>query len=82
MDEFIKKNEIKSPDGNDLTEIKKFNQLFETEIGAVEWGQIESLFKRRDGSREYLPISNKFWIPHAGLGYRLVLAKLVKVLEK
>jgi glycyl-tRNA synthetase len=35
MDEFIKKNKIKSPDDNDLTEIKKFNQLFETSIGAV-----------------------------------------------
>ncbi len=35
MDAFIKKNKIKSPDGNDLTEIKKFNQLFETAIGSV-----------------------------------------------
>lgn len=35
MDEFIRKNEIKSPEGNELTKIKKFNQLFETEIGAV-----------------------------------------------
>jgi glycyl-tRNA synthetase len=35
MDNFIKKYEVKSPDGNELTKIKKFNQLFETEIGAV-----------------------------------------------
>lgn len=35
MDDFIKKNGIKSPEGNELTEIKKFNQLFETYIGAV-----------------------------------------------
>ncbi|HTK03920.1 MAG TPA: glycine--tRNA ligase [Alphaproteobacteria bacterium] len=35
MDEFIKKNKILSPEGNELTEIKKFNQLFETAIGAV-----------------------------------------------
>jgi glycyl-tRNA synthetase len=35
MNEFIKKNEIKSPEDNDLSEIKKFNQLFESEIGAV-----------------------------------------------
>ena len=35
MNAFILDNKIKSPEGNDLTEIKKFNQLFETEIGAV-----------------------------------------------
>jgi len=35
MAEFIKKNNISSPDGNELTEPKKFNQLFETHIGAV-----------------------------------------------
>lgn len=36
MGEFIKKNDIKSPDGNELTTPKKFNMLFETHIGAVE----------------------------------------------
>lgn len=41
MDEFIKKNDIKSPDGNDLSEIKKFNQLFETEIGAVSGDKLK-----------------------------------------
>lgn len=35
MNEFIKENKVLSPDGNGLTEIKKFNQLFETEIGSV-----------------------------------------------
>src|SRR5258706_15561855 len=30
MNDFIGKNKIKSPEGNELTEIKKFNQLFET----------------------------------------------------
>lgn len=41
MDLFIKKNEIKSPEGNDLSEIKKFNQLFETEIGAVSGDKLK-----------------------------------------
>lgn len=36
MNIFIKENNIKSPEGNDLSEIKKFNQLFETAIGSVE----------------------------------------------
>ncbi len=35
MNEFIKKNKVTSPEGNEVTEIKKFNQLFETAIGAV-----------------------------------------------
>lgn len=35
MSKFIKENSIKSPDGNDLTEPKAFNLLFETAIGSV-----------------------------------------------
>src|SRR5260221_281215 len=35
INNFIKENKIKSPDGNDISEIKKFNQLFETAIGSV-----------------------------------------------
>jgi len=33
---IIKDEKIKSPDGNELTEPKKFNQLFETKIGVIE----------------------------------------------
>lgn len=35
MAKFIKENKIKSPDGNDLTDPKAFNLLFETAIGTV-----------------------------------------------
>lgn len=35
MSQCILENEIKSPDGNELTESKAFNLLFETAIGAV-----------------------------------------------
>lgn len=35
MGEFIKENKIKSPDGNEVTEPKSFNLLFETSIGSV-----------------------------------------------
>lgn len=34
--DFIKQNHIKSPDGNELSEPKKFNLLFESSIGVVE----------------------------------------------
>jgi len=36
MKKIIDKENIKSPDGNELTEPKKFNQLFETKIGIIE----------------------------------------------
>lgn len=35
MAQFIKDNKITSPDGNELTEPKPFNLLFETELGTV-----------------------------------------------
>ncbi len=35
MAAYIKENNIKSPDGNDLGEVKSFNLLFETAIGTV-----------------------------------------------
>lgn len=35
MNDFIKANKIKSPDGNELSDIKTFNLLFETSIGSV-----------------------------------------------
>lgn len=35
MGEFIRDNKIKSPDGNEVSEPKSFNLLFETKIGTV-----------------------------------------------
>lgn len=35
LDEIIKKEKIKSPDGNVFTDAKKYNTLFETEIGII-----------------------------------------------
>ncbi len=35
MADYIKLNKVKSPDGNDLGEVKQFNLLFETGIGTV-----------------------------------------------
>ena len=36
IDELIKKNEIKSPDGNDLDKVKNFNLLVKTHLGPIE----------------------------------------------
>lgn len=36
IDELIKKNHIKSPDGNELTEVKHFNLLVEAKLGSTE----------------------------------------------
>jgi len=35
MNDFLIKNKIKSPDGNEISDVKDFNILFETSIGAV-----------------------------------------------
>jgi glycyl-tRNA synthetase len=36
LNEFIKQNNIKSPSGNELTPIKQFNLMFETQLGSTE----------------------------------------------
>lgn len=45
MATFIAKNKIKSPEGNEITEPKKFNLLFETKMGVVE-GEKSILYLR------------------------------------
>jgi len=39
MQEAIEKNDIKSPEGNELTEPKRFNLMFKTSIGPTEEGR-------------------------------------------
>lgn len=41
LSEIIEKENIKSPDGNELTPPKAFNQLFKTEVGIIEGDQNE-----------------------------------------
>lgn len=45
MANFIKENKIKSPDGNELSDPKAFNLLFETHIGAVS-GEKSTVYLR------------------------------------
>jgi len=35
MNHFLQENKVKSPDGNEISEVKNFNLLFETSIGVV-----------------------------------------------
>lgn len=35
MNDFLQTNKVKSPDGNEISEVKNFNLLFETSIGVV-----------------------------------------------
>ncbi|MDP1743223.1 MAG: glycine--tRNA ligase [Candidatus Amesbacteria bacterium] len=41
MGKFIIDNKVKSPEGNDLSSPKKFNQLFNTSIGVIEDAKFE-----------------------------------------
>lgn len=45
MDKLIEENGIKSPDGNELTQVKTFNLMFETGIGTTE-GDKEKVYLR------------------------------------
>ena len=45
MGAFINENKIVSPDGNELSEVKTFNLLFETQIGAVS-GEKSTVYLR------------------------------------
>lgn len=45
MAQFIKDNKITSPEGNEVTEPKKFNLLFETHLGVVE-GEKSTVYLR------------------------------------
>jgi len=38
---LIKENNVKSPDGNELTDVKQFNMMFKTSAGSVEGGDID-----------------------------------------
>jgi len=45
LSEFIKKQGIKSPDGNELTTPKKFDLLFQTQLGVIE-GEKDTAYLR------------------------------------
>jgi glycyl-tRNA synthetase len=36
MSDALKENKIKSPDGNELSDVRKFNMMFETKVGSIE----------------------------------------------
>ncbi len=38
LDELIKNNKIKSPDGNDLSSVRQFNMMFKTQVGPTWMG--------------------------------------------
>lgn len=47
FNEYIKNNNIKSPDGNELSEVKQFNLMFKTQLGSTE-GETSDLYLRAE----------------------------------
>ncbi len=47
IEEYIKSNKIKSPDGNELTSVKQFNLMFQTELGSTT-GETSKLYLRAE----------------------------------
>jgi glycyl-tRNA synthetase len=79
MAQIIKDNGIKSPDGNELTEPKRFNQLFQTEVGIISGeknkaylrGEIaQGLFMNFKNILDSMHPSLPFGIGQAGKAFR------------
>ncbi len=47
LNEYIQKNKIKSPSGNELTPVKQFNLMFQTELGSTT-GETSKLYLRAE----------------------------------
>ena len=45
MDALLKQHKIKSPDGNDLTDLKSFNLLVEAELGSTDQGKTKAYLR-------------------------------------
>lgn len=79
LQEMIEAEGLTSPDGNELTEAKQFNQLFETEIGIVESGKNKAYLRGEIAQGLFLNFKNimdsmhpklPFGIGQAGKAFR------------
>ncbi|HEC65048.1 MAG TPA: glycine--tRNA ligase [bacterium] len=58
LTKMLKENKIKSPDGNELTEPKFFNQLFQTEIGIIAGDKNKSYLRGEIAQGLFLNFKN------------------------
>lgn len=54
MSKLIKDNKILSPDGNALSDVKKFNQMFETDLDFIAEGAGSTVYLRPELHKPFL----------------------------
>lgn len=79
LQQIIEQEDIKSPDGNELSKARQFNQLFETEIGIIESGKNKAYLRGEIAQGLFLNFKNildsmhpklPFGIGQAGKAFR------------
>ena len=58
LNDYIEKNKIKSPDGNDLTLAKQFNLMFETGIGSTKEAESKLYLRAETAQGMYVDFKN------------------------
>ncbi len=58
LEKFIVDNKIKSPDGNELGEVRKFNLMFKTELGATEINRSDLFLRAETAQGMYVLFKN------------------------
>lgn len=58
MDKKIKEMGLKSPDGNNLSEVRKFNLMLETKMGAVEESSVHTYLRPEEAQSMFVSFKN------------------------
>lgn len=58
LNEFIKKYDVKSPDGNPLSEARQFNLMFQTELGATDGNKLNLYLRAETAQGMYVLFKN------------------------
>lgn len=58
MDKKIKEMGLKSPDGNTLSEVRKFNLMLETKMGAVEESSVHTYLRPEEAQSMFVSFKN------------------------
>ena len=58
LDKFVKDNKVKSPDGNPLGDVRRFNLMFQTELGSSEGNKLNLFLRAETAQGMYVLFKN------------------------
>ena len=58
LNEYIKKHNVKSPDKNPLGEVRQFNLMFQTELGATDGNKMDLYLRAETAQGMYVLFNN------------------------